>query len=139
MNQLLKIAELFAYKIAKETQYVYHIKNRNFKGKHIYPLIELKDKYPEIYKKELSKYKNRKDHPEIKIKLLNCAWKDCINFSTLNPIQIFQLQEMLGIPGGKEGEEIEIFKIKISELDDSRFCLYDDNKSPKNIEAYSKS
>lgn len=138
MNEISKTAELFAYKIAKETQYVYHIKSKDFKGKYIYPLSELKDAHPDIYKKQIAKYKGREDHPEIKIKPLDCKWKDCVNLSTLNPIKIFQLEELLGIPGYKKGKDVEVFKIKISDLDSKKFCLYDDEKSPKSEAAYSK-
>lgn len=134
MNDVLKIADYFAHKIAKETQYVYHIKNSNFKGKYIYPLAELQDINPKLYKKEVAKYKRRENHPETKINLLDCQWKDCINLSTINPEKILQMQELLGL----HTDSIEIFKIKISELEDMKFCLYDEAKSPKNQEAYSK-
>lgn len=131
---LYSLAQDYIEKLAKEIQYVYHIKSDNFKGKFIYPLSELKEIYPDIYKQELSKYKGRESHPEIKIKLLDCQWKDCINFSTLNPIKIFQLKELLGI----SNKETDIFQFKISSLSNLDFCLYNDDKSPKNEEAYSK-
>lgn len=121
-------------KFAKETQYVYHIKSDKFKGKFIYPLEELKIIYPDIYKKEISKYKGREAHPNTKIKLLDCQWKDCVNFSTINPIKIFELEELLGI----KTENAEIFRFKISDLSKLDFCLYDDDISPKKEEAYSQ-
>jgi hypothetical protein len=134
MDNILKVAELFAYKIAKETQYVYHIKSQSFKGKYIYSLAELQDIEPQIYKKEIVKYKGRENHPETKIKLLDCQWKDCVNLSTLNPEKILQMEELLGM----HTDSIEVFKIKISELEGMKFCLFDEAKSPKSEEAYSK-
>src|SRR6267154_1206849 len=95
----LKQPNFFAYKIAKETQYIYHIKSKNFKGKYIYPLIELEKIYPDIYKKEIAKYEDRENYPNTKIKLLDCTWKDCVNLSTVDPSKIFHLEELLGIPG----------------------------------------
>lgn len=122
----------------KSEKYVYHIKAPNFKGKYIYPLSELEATQPSIYKQEMKKYKGRENHPNIKIDILDCQWKDCINLSTLNPIKLFQLARLLGLPGYKNGIDTEIFRFNISDLQDLDMCLYDDNKSPRKSDAYKK-
>jgi hypothetical protein len=138
ISELFKLADLITNKYAKssESQFVYHIKNKNFKGENIIPLSEMENIYPSTYKEQIKKYKGRESHPETKIKILNCKWKDCVNFSTLNPIKIFQLKELLGIPGYKNDENIEIFKFDIKIFENYDFCLYDDNKNPKKDDAY---
>ncbi len=135
IDNLVKIADKFE---KKSSHYVYHIKCNDFRGKYIYPLSELQDIYPDLYKKEIKKYKGREKHPEIKIDILDVKWKDCINLSTLNPIKIFQMEELLGIPGYKNGENVEVLRFDIKDLFDLTMCLYDDNKSPRNKDAYKK-
>lgn len=136
INSILKLAKEFEEKT--KSQFVYHIKSPNFKGKYIYPLSELKNTYPDLYKKEIKKYKGRESHPEINIDILDAQWKDCVNFSTLNPLKIFQLEELLGIPGYKNGEDVDIFRFNIKDLINFDMCLYDDNISPRKKEAYKK-
>ena len=136
VDHILRLAKNFEEKT--KNKYVYHIKSTKFKGKYIYPLSELENYHPNIYKKEIKKYKGRESHPEIKINLLNAKWKDCVNFSTINPIKIFQLEELLGIPGYKNGQDVDIFRFNIKDLKDFDMCLYDDNKSPRKDEAYKK-
>jgi len=135
---ILKIAKKFDSKNSNKNQYIYHIKNKSFRGKYIYPLSELKEIYPDIYKKEIKKYETRKQHPKIKIDIINTTWEDCVNFSTLNPIKIFQLEELLGTPGYKNIKDIDVFRFNIKDLKNFDMCLYDDSKSPKNDEAYKK-
>lgn len=136
IDNILKLARKFENKT--KNQFVYHIKNSNFKGKYIYPLSELEKSYNDIYKKEIKKYKGRENHPETKISILNAKWKDCINFSTINPLKIFQLEELLGIPGYKNGQDVDVFKFDIKDFKNFDMCLFDDNKSPKKEEAYKK-
>lgn len=125
----LKIAE-------SNQQFAYHLKNPHFKGKYIYPLSELKEVYPEIYRQEIKKYQDRKTHPATKINILNAKWEDCVNLSTLDPVKIFQLEELLGIDN--HPTKIEIFKFNIKKLEGMEMCLYDDRLSPKNQSAYKK-
>lgn len=117
------------------SKFAYHIKNPHFKGDYIYPLSQLEEVYPSLYKKEIKKYEGREKHPETKIDLLSVKWKDCINLTTLNPIKIFQMEDLLGI---KNVRDVDIFRFDIKDLSDYDMCLYDDNKSPKNKDAYKK-
>lgn len=138
MSNIISLAEKLSIKYAKTPQFIYHIKSKNFKGDKILPLSALEEKYPKIYKKEISKYKGRESHPQTKIKLLDCKWKDCVNFSTIDPRKIFQMEELLGIPGYKNSIDVEIFKFNIKDIKNLDFVLYNDNKNPKKDDAYKK-
>jgi hypothetical protein len=68
-------------------QYFYHLKPHNFKGSSLLPLNLMEEKFPKLYKKELSKYDGRETDIKRKIKCFdNKTWKDVINFSTINPV-----------------------------------------------------
>ncbi len=133
-----KFANAYLAKFAKKDQFVYHLKSKSFKGDTIYPLSTLETEKPSIYKQQMKKYEGREKQPLIRIDCLDCQWRDCINFSALNPLKIFQMEELLGIPGYKRGEDVEILKFNIKDFKDFDFCLYDDNKNPKKTGAYKK-
>lgn len=137
IERLLKLSEFFEYAAKNEPQYIYHIKPEKLKGNFLHSLSELEKVYPDIYKVENKKYKNREKHINQKIDLLDCQWKDCVNFSTLNPAKIFQLLQLLEIPGYDHNDKIEIFKFDINKLKDFDMCFYDD-KSSANQNSYSK-
>lgn len=80
--------------------YLYHRVPKNMQGNVLYPLNLLKEKYPDIYAKEVSKYDNRKHLLEVKIPLLNCVWNDVLHFSAVHPSHI---KEAL-IAGGKDAD-----------------------------------
>lgn len=113
-------------------QHFYHIVPKGMKGKTIFPLSELEDAHPFIYKEEVKKYRDRKDIPNQYIKLLDCRWRDCTIFSTVSPIALFALQDSIGI----EVDDVEVFQFPIERLKGREWCLYHD--SIKN-ERYSSS
>lgn len=135
MESLLKLAKKLIEKNQK--QYVYHLISPDFKGKTILPLSELKQKYPDIYKKEFKKYKDRENHPDIKIDVLNCSWKDCISLSTINPALIFNFLSSIDAKGSEHSKDFKIYRFDINKIENEK-CYYDDNVSPKNQKSYSK-
>lgn len=124
-------------KEAKDKQYVYHIKDSDFKGNTIYSLEMMKQIDKSIYNKSIKKYKDRKDHISKKIKLLDCTWADVINLSTLNPLKIFMAARLIGNKNNEYNVGREVFQIPIDNLKDSEFCLYNDNYSQNSSKAYS--
>lgn len=68
--------------------YVYHAVPEIVEGKHLYPLNQLKDKYPEIYKKSLGKYSGREWVLEAKIERLDCTFKDILNLTPVCPVKL---------------------------------------------------
>ena len=134
IDEILSLANCFEK--TASTQYAYHIRSDDFRGKTIYPLAELEEAYPKIYKTEIKKYRGRESHPNIKVSLLDARWADCVCLSTLDPRKIFQLEDLLGI----DNQPAKIFRFKISDLKDFDMCIFndDDKLSPRKDEAYDK-
>jgi len=101
-------------------EYIYHIKPEIFKGDSILPLSELKEEYPEIYKKEYKKYKDRVGDVDREILPLKTTWESIVNLSTINPIMILTVAELLG----NKTDATSIFKIPISALKNKDCVLY---------------
>jgi len=70
--------------------YLYHAVPKNLQGSILYPLNELKEKHPDNYKKQLSKYVGRERIIQQRIPVLDCLWNDVLHFSAVNPIDIKQ-------------------------------------------------
>lgn len=70
--------------------YLYHAVPRNMQGDVLYPLNTLKEKYPEIYKRQIGKYVGREHVTEQRIPFLNCLWNDVLHFSPVNPKELKQ-------------------------------------------------
>jgi len=66
-----------------------------------------------------------------KIKSLDCRWRDVVNLSTINPIKLLSVAELIG----NETDPATIFKIPISKLKGMKMCLYDGDKSYELITA----
>jgi len=56
--------------------YLYHGVPKQLEGNILYPLNILKDKCPEVYEKEVSKYVGREHVKENRIPAFNCLWND---------------------------------------------------------------
>ena len=76
--------------------YLYHIMPKDMKGNLLYPLNELKNKYPKIYKEQIKKYKNREQLLKVKIPILNCLWNDVVHLTAVNPKKISKALEKAG-------------------------------------------
>ena len=68
--------------------YLYHRMPLNMKGNILYPLNLLKEKYPQVYNQELSKYNKREYLLKVEIPPLNCLWNDALHLSAVNPKDI---------------------------------------------------
>jgi len=65
--------------------YLYHSVPKNLEGSILYPLNELKEKYPEIYSLHVAKYVGREHIMDQRILVLDCLWNDVLHFSAVNP------------------------------------------------------
>ncbi|MDD3646882.1 MAG: hypothetical protein PHS44_00055 [Candidatus Dojkabacteria bacterium] len=73
---------------------IYHIFRSDLEGYVLYPLNQLKSKFPKAYKKQVEKYEGREELMKRKIPILNCLWNDVIHLSPVNPQKIKEaLQE----------------------------------------------
>ena len=73
-------------------EYIYHAVPKNLDGSILYPLFSLKDKFPDLYEKEIKKYDDhpqRKLLPFKKVPKLNCSRGDVLHFSPIHPNLIF--------------------------------------------------
>jgi len=77
--------------------YLYHIVPKNMKGSTLYPLNQLKKKYPKIYNSEIKKYIRRKNILKKKLHYLNCYWTDVLFFTAVHPLKIKKALKKAGI------------------------------------------
>ena len=70
--------------------YLYHSVPRNLNGNILYPLNVLKQKHPDIYEQQVSKYAGREQLLKHRIPILDCLWNDVLHFSAVNPKEIKQ-------------------------------------------------
>ena len=57
-------------------------------GAILYPLNELKDIYPELYRENVGRYVGREEVMEQRIPPLNCMWNDVLHLSAVHPTTI---------------------------------------------------
>lgn len=67
------------------------------RGNILYPLNTLKKIHPDLYKQEVSKYKERKFIKKQEIPPLDCLWNDVLHFTAVNPQDIKQAFLDLGV------------------------------------------
>lgn len=104
-------------------EYVYHFKSSNWKGNTIFTLSNLKKHLPDIYRKETGKYgRERLSELDEEIQCLGVTWKDVVNLSTINPIKILAVMELMGL----KTDPANIFQIPIANLQGLKFCLFTD-------------
>ena len=68
--------------------YLYHSVSKNLRGNILYPLNVLKEKYPDLYEMQVSKYAGREHVTRQQIPILNCLWNDVLHFSAVHPSEI---------------------------------------------------
>lgn len=113
-------------------QYFYHHVPKNMVGTILYPLNELKSKYPDMYEEQHSKYNGREHVTRQRIPLLDdCLWNDVIFMTTLNPQKLFDAR----IDAGWDKIEPQLyFKIDSSTLDQDKLAVYLFKFKESNIE-----
>ena len=68
--------------------YVYHMIPPLMRGNVLYPLNQLKEVYPELYKEQVEKYNGREWVRKGQILPLNCMWGDVLHLSAVHPAEI---------------------------------------------------
>ncbi|MSR73368.1 hypothetical protein EXS61_02080 [Candidatus Parcubacteria bacterium] len=116
--------------------YLYHSVPKDLKGNILYPLNVLKEKFPEIYKQQFSKYAGREHITKQIIPILDCLWNDVLHFSAVKPREIKQSLIEAGYPDFK----MSYYEIdsKLIEPKNAIVYLYNhtDNKDKMNIENF---
>lgn len=55
------------------------------RGQILYPLSQMKDKWPDLFEAHMRRYAGRPELSELRIPMLNCSWHDVIFFSAVHP------------------------------------------------------
>jgi len=100
--------------------FLYHIVPPKLNGKYLYPLNELKNKYPLLYKLGIKKYSGRINVTNIIIPSLNCKWNDVIHLTAVHPSII---KKSYNKAGGKM-KKLKWFKISPKELGKNNLTIY---------------
>jgi len=80
----------------------------NFRGNILYPLNELKDKYPVIYEQHLIKYAGREQLLKHQIPILGCLWNDVLHFSA---VHLGEIKKSLIEAGNKKEFKLRYYQV----------------------------
>lgn len=69
--------------------FLYHAVPDQLTGNVIYPLNQLKKKYPTIYREQAKKYAGDPFLMQYRLPILNCGWNDVIHLSAVPPHQLY--------------------------------------------------
>jgi hypothetical protein len=100
--------------------YLYHAVPEKMKGRILYPLNALKNKYPKIYSHEIKKYIGRGRVLSIRIPKMDCLWNDVIHLSPIHPRKVKAEIENAGFQIKKS----KWYKISVFELDRNSAKIY---------------
>lgn len=104
------------------TQFLYHFVPPEMSGDILFPLNQLKTKYPKQYEVHQKKYEGREVLMETIIPVFNCLWNDVLHLSPLNPQVIVDYWREEGIEEPKE--EISVFEVPLGHLDESKLLYF---------------
>lgn len=110
--------------------YLYHRVHPDMQGHTLFPLNQLKDKYPEIYETRKEKYEGREYLLELEIEPLHCLWNDVLFLSPVHPEKI---KSALMEAGRKEAFEHQYYQIDIHTLDKENIAVYSYLNIVKNL------
>lgn len=102
-------------------KYLYHRVPKDFQGNIIYPLNVLKETLPNVYEREVKKYKGRENLLEIQIPPLNVLWNDVIHLAAVHPSEI---KRALVEAGREDGFEMKYFQIDPALLEAEKATVY---------------
>lgn len=102
--------------------FIYHAVPEQMIGQKLIPLNLMKSVLPEVRNKNIQKYRSRKEILERKVPLLNCLWNDTVQFLSLHPQKVFNLQHKLGlIP---DVPPYKFYEIALSSIDASQTVIF---------------
>ncbi len=104
----------------KKKNYLYHMVPDDMQGTTLYPLNQLKDKFPELYVTKSEKYKDRPQTMQYFISKLACLWNDVLHFSPVDPAE---LKRAL-VEAGFQPKELKFFQVDPDLLDPSKTTVY---------------
>ncbi len=111
--------------------YLYHFVPEHMRGTVLYPLSEMKQKFPELFNKQAAKYQEREEVKDTTIPGLG-GWNEVIHLSPIDPRKVMQALKDAGAPADFPWKA---FRIDASTLDQSKMVIM---VTHKNGDAYSK-
>lgn len=103
--------------MASKKYYLYHAVAEQFTGDTIYPLNQLKKKYPELYGDQVRKYEGREYLMQYHLPRLNCLWNDVVHLCAVHPKIIYQqLQDAGFFPTPWSCFEIDPLELNLKNL-----------------------
>jgi hypothetical protein len=101
--------------------YLYHRVHKDMEGNILYPLNQLKDKFPDLYVQKKKKYDGREHVMDTKITPLDCLWNDVLFFSPVHPQEI---KKALMEAGRKEEFNAQYYQINADSLEQENTTIY---------------
>jgi len=78
--------------------YLYHLCAHDFQETTLYPLNDLRNRFPDVYEREKKKYLGRESVLEYVVPRLGVVWADTVNLSALDPRLLVAERRKLGVP-----------------------------------------
>lgn len=109
--------------------YLYHMVPRTkIEGDTLYPLNVLREKYPEVYEREVGKYVGREHVTKIHIPYFDCEWSDVLHMGAIKP---HDLKGALVEAGMDESTPMSFYQIDPSILNPDLVVVYLNKKREK--------
>jgi hypothetical protein len=89
-------------------------------GTVLYPLNELKEREPEVWRREAAKYEGRDYVLEEPVPPLGCLWNDVLHLSTVHPAEVVAALEAVGLQPLRR----RAFRVDAGTLDPSRAVIF---------------
>lgn len=109
---------------SEKTQYVYHLVPRDMQGETLYPLNQLKTRWPEVYAKAIAKYDDdpgRRLLPQLVIPKLGCLWNDVVMCASLHPYRLYQALTERGM---RVSPALRFYQIPVERLEGKPLAVY---------------
>lgn len=102
--------------------YLYHHVPKDLVGNILFPLNNLRKKFPSVYENQVAKYVGREQVMQQRIPILdNCLWNDVLFMTSLNPQELFDARREAG---WGDIEPQQYYKIDPKTLDTSKLAVY---------------
>lgn len=104
---------------------LFHFVPERMVGTVLYPLNALKDREPEVWRREVAKYEGREHALEIPIPPLGCLWNDVLHLSTVHPSLVVAELKAVGL----EPLRHRFFELDADLLDPERTVIFLNRRS----------
>ena len=79
-------------------EFLYHLCPTDMRGSVLYSLNELRDRHPDVYRRERAKFVGREGVLTYPVPHLGVTWADTVNVSALDPRLLLAERRRLGMP-----------------------------------------